>query len=70
MMNLLGDREAKVRYFTSDYEVLTAGNYVSCAITGEHIPLAKLKYWCHIRQEAFKDAATATQAYQDRKSKG
>ena len=37
--------EAKVRYLDGDYQVLMPGQYVTCAVTGEHIPLSRLRYW-------------------------
>lgn len=64
------DRLAKLRYFTSDYEVLTSGSHVICAVTGERIPIRELKYWCHIRQEAYKDGAAATRSYEERRTRG
>ncbi|MDA5193337.1 DUF2093 domain-containing protein [Govanella unica] len=63
------DRLAKVRYFTSDYEILSPGSHVICAGTGERIPIREIKYWCHIRQEAYKDSATATRVHEERRAK-
>lgn len=63
------DRVAKVRYFTSDYEILSPGSHVICAVTGERILIAELKYWCHIRQEAYKDGVAATKVYEERRAK-
>ena len=38
-----GEREAQLHYLSGDYEVLTHGTYVLCAITGEKIPLDELR---------------------------
>ncbi|MEE9375315.1 MAG: DUF2093 domain-containing protein [Rhizobiaceae bacterium] len=53
---------AKLRYLESDYQVLTPGNHVNCAITGKVIPLDELKYWSWERQEAYIDAAASLEA--------
>lgn len=45
--------EAKVEFQDGDFHIITPGNYVSCAVTGEHIPLDELKYWSVDRQEAY-----------------
>jgi len=47
------DVEAKLRYQSGDYEVITPGSYVLCAVTGERIPLDELRYWNFQRQEAY-----------------
>ena len=53
--------EARVRYLDADIELLAAGDYVVCAVTGRKIPLAALRYWSVDRQEAYVDAAAAAQ---------
>lgn len=57
-----GHREAKIRYLDGDYQILTAGSYVVCAMTGEQIPLDELRYWSVARQEAYADAAASFEA--------
>lgn len=47
--------EAKLLYEGGDYQILQAGSYVRCAITGAIIPLDELKYWSAARQEAYAD---------------
>ena len=51
-----GNGEARVRYLDADFQVLSIGNYVTCAVTGARIPLDELKYWSVDRQEAYADA--------------
>jgi hypothetical protein len=53
------DGEARLRYLDSDFQVVTPGAYVTCAVTGKHIPLAELRYWSVDRQEAYVDAAAS-----------
>ena len=57
-----GGREAKVKYLDGDFQVVTHGQYVVCAVTGQHIPLDELRYWSVARQEAYADAAASFEA--------
>jgi hypothetical protein len=54
--------EAKLYYTDSAVQVLVPGRYVTCAVTGRHIPLEDLKYWSAARQEPYADAAASAQA--------
>jgi len=56
--------EAQLHYGSSDFTILEGGAYVSCATTGEKIPLEELRYWNDERQEAYKDADAALKAFQ------
>ena len=51
-----GSGEARVRYLDADFQVLSVGNYVTCAVTGIRIPLDELKYWSVDRQKPYVDA--------------
>lgn len=51
-----GAREARIRYLDGDFQVITPGAFVRCAVTGETIPLDELKYWSVARQEAYVNA--------------
>jgi hypothetical protein len=51
--------EARLRYLDSDFQVVVPGAYVSCAVTGQRIPLSELRYWNVDRQEAYVDAAAS-----------
>ncbi|MDO1581184.1 DUF2093 domain-containing protein [Rhizobium oryzicola] len=57
-----GNREAKIRYLDGDYQILQAGSYVTCAMTGTPIPVDELKYWSVARQEPYADAASSLEA--------
>lgn len=50
---------AKLRYKDGDYQVIRFGNYVTCAVTGERIPLDELRYWSSKRQEAYVNCETS-----------
>jgi len=40
--------------------VITAGDHVVCALSGERVMLEALRYWCVERQEAYASAVVAT----------
>ena len=64
-MNLFegyGNREAKIRYLDGDFQILSPGSYVVCALTGKQIPLDELRYWSVLRQEPYADAAASLEA--------
>ncbi|HEX2020918.1 MAG TPA: DUF2093 domain-containing protein [Aurantimonas sp.] len=48
--------EAILKYATPEFQVVRAGSYVRCAVTGEAIALDLLRYWSVARQEAYVDA--------------
>ena len=58
-----GYREAKIRYLDGDYQILSAGSYVVCAMTGAQIPVDELKYWSVARQEAYATAELSLKAH-------
>ena len=53
--------EARVRYKGGEFQVLSPGDFVRCAVTGASIPLADLKYWSVERQEAYASAEISLQ---------
>ena len=56
--------EARLRYRDGDYDILSPGSFVRCAVTGQPIPLDELRYWNVDLQEAYLDAATALKRHQ------
>lgn len=60
--------EAKLHYSTPDFTILEAGAYVLCAVTGERIPLDRLKYWNADLQEAYKDGVTSAMRWKEENS--
>ena len=58
--------EAKLHYLDGEYEIVTAGAYVVCAVTATHIPLDALRYWSVDLQEAYASPAIATQRAQEK----
>lgn len=53
--------EARLRYLDNEVQVLSPGDYVVCAVSGRKIPLAALRYWNVDLQEAYIDAAAASE---------
>jgi hypothetical protein len=56
--------EARLRYLDGDFQVMSPGAFVRCAVTGTAIPLDQLRYWSVARQEAYADAATSLLRHQ------
>ena len=57
-----GGREARVHYLAGTFRVLSDGDHVRCAVTGQKIPLDTLRYWSVERQEAYADAEASLAA--------
>ena len=57
-----GGREARIRYLDGDFQVLSPGAFVRCAITGESIPIDELRYWSVARQEPYATAEASLEA--------
>ncbi len=64
-MDMINAREALLRYKPNELEVVSDGSFVRCAVTGKPIPLASLRYWNVALQEAYCDAQTALQRWQE-----
>ncbi len=48
--------EAKLKYLDGEVQVVTPGDFVRCAVTGEPIMLPDLRYWSVELQEAYASA--------------
>jgi len=55
-------RAARLHFLANGFRVLTPGDHVLCAVSGERIPLDELRYWSATRQEAYASAEIATKA--------
>jgi len=53
---------ARLHYLDGTFRVLSPGDHVICAVTGQPIPLDGLRYWSVKRQEAYLSAEAAVQA--------
>ena len=50
---------ARLRFLDGDFQVISPGSFVRCAVTGTDIPLEELRYWSVALQEPYVDAATS-----------
>ena len=57
---------ARLRYGSGRFDVIIAGAYVVCAVTGSHILLEDLKYWSVERQEAYVNPDVILRRYERR----
>jgi hypothetical protein len=55
-------RMARIHYLPGTLRVLTPGDHVTCAVTGQPIPLTELRYWSVERQEAYISAEVSLRA--------
>ncbi len=55
-------RPARLHYLAGTFRILSPGDHVLCAVPGERIPLADLKYWSVERQEAYAGAEASVKA--------
>jgi len=62
--------EARVRYQDGDYQILTPGDFVRCAVTGRTIALTELRYWNVDLQEAYASAEVAFERYRALRARG
>jgi len=66
MLMSANDRPATLEYGPNGFRVLTAGNHVLCAVTGQPILLEALRYWSVERQEAYASCEIATRVLSGR----
>jgi hypothetical protein len=52
-----------VRYLDGEFQVLTPGEFVRCAVTGQKIDLADLRYWSVELQEAYASSEISFRRY-------
>ncbi len=60
---------AVLRYLDGEYQILTQGTYVICAVSAAHIPLEDLRYWNVDLQEAYASADIANTRYRETRKK-
>lgn len=52
-------RAAKLHYMANSFRMLSPGDHVVCAASGERVPLEVLRYWSVARQEPYASAELA-----------
>ncbi|HWB46610.1 MAG TPA: DUF2093 domain-containing protein [Hyphomicrobiaceae bacterium] len=55
--------EAKLRYLDGEFQVLSPGDFVRCAVTGQTIMLPELRYWSVELQEPYASAEISFDRY-------
>lgn len=55
-------RAARLHYMANGFRVLTPGDHVVCALSGERIPLEALRYWSVSAQQPYASAELAMKA--------
>ncbi len=55
--------EAKVTYASGEYQVVSPGEFVRCAVTGVPIALDELRYWNVELQEPYASAKIALERH-------
>jgi hypothetical protein len=60
--------EAKLRYLDGEFQVLTPGSFVRCAVTGQGIPIENLRYWSVELQEPYANAEISLRRFMERRA--
>jgi hypothetical protein len=55
--------EAKLRYLDGEFQVLSPGSYVRCAVTGNPIAIEDLRYWSVELQEPYANAEVSLRRF-------
>jgi hypothetical protein len=53
---------ARLHYMANSFRVLSNGDHVVCAVSGDKVPLDSLRYWSVAKQEPYATAEIATKA--------
>ena len=61
--------EARVKYLDGEFQVVSPGDFVICAVTGKPIALADLRYWSVELQEPYATADASLKRYRDARAK-
>ena len=62
--------EARLRFQHGEYQVLSPGDFVRCAVSGQIIMLGDLRYWNVELQEAYASAEISLQRYRELRRRG
>lgn len=55
-------RPAKLHYMANGFRILSPGDHVVCAVSGEPIPIDLLRYWSVAEQKPYASAEIAVKA--------
>ncbi len=62
MLMMNKNKIARLHYMANQFRLLSPGDHVLCAVTGQAIPLGELRYWSVLRQEPYASAEISTRA--------
>ena len=57
--------EARIKYGDGEFQVLSPGDFVRCAVTGEVIMVSDLRYWNVELQEPYVSAEVSFSRYRE-----
>ena len=57
------NKVAKLHYLPNGFRMLSSGDHVLCAVSGEQIALEDLRYWSVEKQEPYATAEISAQAH-------
>ncbi|NCP19603.1 MAG: DUF2093 domain-containing protein [Erythrobacter sp.] len=60
MLTTSSEQPARLQYGPNSFRVVRSGRFVTCAVSGEPIPLEALRYWSVEHQEAYASCEIAT----------
>ena len=58
-------RPARLHYMANGFRILSPGDHVLCAASGERVAIEDLRYWSVARQEPYARATIATRVLAD-----
>ena len=62
MLTSSTNKVARLHYMANNFRMLTAGDHVVCAVTGQAIALEDLRYWSVVKQEPYVSAEASARA--------
>jgi hypothetical protein len=62
--------EARLKYLDGEFQVISPGDFVRCAVTGTPIRLADLRYWSVALQEAYASADVSFERHRALRERG
>jgi hypothetical protein len=62
MLMMNRNKQAKLHYMANGFRMLSSGDHVVCAMTGEKILLDELRYWSVAKQEPYASPEASVRA--------
>jgi len=58
-------KEAKLKFKSGNFEIISQGDYVTCKVSGKKINLSELRYWNIELQEPYFSYVEATERFKE-----